>query len=259
MDPSTTLAVSGPLLAAVAVAVLAGAVSFASPCVVPLVPGYLAYLAGLVGADAPPTTPDEAARPRAGRWRVAGAAALFVAGFTAVFGAILVGVVWLADTLVRNEVLLQRAGGVVMIMMGLAFVGVVPILPRERRVHWVPRAGIWGAPLLGAVFGLGWVPCVGPTLAGVVAVAAGTGGGSLRGVVLTLAYCAGLGLPFVVIALGASRAVRALGWLRGTRAGSRSAAASCWSPSGCCWSAGCGAGCSRGCRCRSPASPRCCR
>ena len=214
MDPSTTLAVSGPLLAAVAVAVLAGAVSFASPCVVPLVPGYLAYLAGLVGADAPPATVDEARVPRAGRWRVAGAAALFVAGFTAVFGAILVGVVWLADALVRNEALLQRAGGVVMIVMGLAFVGLVPFLQRERRVDWVPRAGIWGAPLLGAVFGLGWVPCVGPTLAGVVAVAAGTGGGSLRGVVLTLAYCAGLGLPFVVIALGASRAVRALGWLR---------------------------------------------
>jgi cytochrome c-type biogenesis protein len=214
MDPSTTLAVSGPLLAAVAVAVLAGAVSFASPCVVPLVPGYLAYLAGLVGADAPPATLDEARAPRSGRWRVAGAAALFVAGFTAVFGAILVGVVWVADALVRNEALLQRAGGVVMVAMGLAFVGLVPFLQRERRVHWVPRAGIWGAPLLGAVFGLGWVPCVGPTLAGVVAVAAGTGGGSVRGVVLTLAYCAGLGLPFVVIALGASRAVRALGWLR---------------------------------------------
>jgi cytochrome c-type biogenesis protein len=214
MDPSTTLAVSGPLLAAVAVAVLAGAVSFASPCVVPLVPGYLAYLAGLVGADAPPATLEEARAPRAGRWRVAGAAALFVAGFTAVFGAILVGVVWVADALVRNEALLQRAGGVVMVAMGLAFVGLVPFLQRERRVHWVPRAGIWGAPLLGAVFGLGWVPCVGPTLAGVVAVAAGTGGGSVRGVVLTLAYCAGLGLPFVVIALGASRAVRALGWLR---------------------------------------------
>jgi cytochrome c-type biogenesis protein len=214
MDPSTTLAVSGPLLAAVAVAVLAGAVSFASPCVVPLVPGYLAYLAGLVGADAPPATLDEARAPRSGRWRVAGAAALFVAGFTAVFGAILVGVVWVADALVRNEALLQRVGGVVMVAMGLAFVGLVPFLQRERRVHWVPRAGIWGAPLLGAVFGLGWVPCVGPTLAGVVAVAAGTGGGSVRGVVLTLAYCAGLGLPFVVIALGASRAVRALGWLR---------------------------------------------
>ena len=113
-----------------------------------------------------------------------------------------------------NEAVLQRVGGVVMIAMGLAFVGLIPVLQNERRVHWVPRAGLWGAPLLGAVFGLGWVPCIGPTLAGVVAVAAGTGGGSLRGVVLTLAYCAGLGLPFVLIALGAARAVRALGWLR---------------------------------------------
>jgi cytochrome c-type biogenesis protein len=214
MDAPTTLAVSGPLLVAAVVAVLAGAVSFASPCVVPLVPGYLAYLAGLVGADAPPVTADDSRAPWGDRWRVAGAAALFVAGFTVVFGAILVGVVWLSDALVRNEAVLQRVGGVVMVAMGLAFAGLVPLLQRERRVHWVPRAGIWGAPLLGAVFGLGWVPCVGPTLAGVVAVAAGTGGGSLRGVVLTLAYCAGLGLPFIAIALGASRAVRALGWLR---------------------------------------------
>lgn len=208
MDPATALAVSGPLLLAAAVAVLAGAVSFASPCVVPLVPGYLAYLAGLVGVDAPMET-----RTR-GRFRVAGAAMLFVAGFTVVFGAIMVGVVWLSDVLLANQALLQRIGGVIMIVMGLAFVGLVPFLQRERRVHWVPRAGVWGAPLLGAVFGLGWVPCIGPTLAGVVVVAAGTGGGSLRGVVLTLAYCAGLGLPFVVIALGASRAVGALGWLR---------------------------------------------
>jgi cytochrome c-type biogenesis protein len=214
MDPSTTLAVSGPLLVAAAVAVLAGAVSFASPCVVPLVPGYLAYLAGLVGSDAPPATLAQAGVPRSGRWRVAGAAVLFVAGFTAVFGTILVGVVWLSDALVDNEALLQRVGGVVMIAMGLAFVGLIPVLQHERRVHWVPRAGLWGAPLLGAVFGLGWVPCIGPTLAGVVAVAAGTGGGSMRGVVLTLAYCAGLGLPFVLIALGAARAVRAMGWLR---------------------------------------------
>jgi cytochrome c-type biogenesis protein len=205
MDASTTLAVSGPLLVAAVVAVLAGAVSFASPCVVPLVPGYLAYLAGLVGVDRERTT---------GRFRVAGAAGLFVLGFTVVFGAILVGVVWLADVLVRNEQVLQRVGGIVMIVMGLAFVGLIPVLQNERRVHWVPKLGLWGAPLLGAVFGLGWVPCIGPTLAGVVAVAAGTGGGSMRGVVLTLAYCAGLGLPFVLIALGASRAVTALGWLR---------------------------------------------
>lgn len=214
MDPSTTFAVSGPLLLSAAVAVLAGAVSFASPCVVPLVPGYLAYLAGLVGADSPPVTLSEAEQRRSGKWLVAGAAGLFVAGFTAVFGAILVGVVWLSDALVDNEAVLQRVGGVVMIAMGLAFVGLIPVLQNERRVHWVPRAGLWGAPLLGAVFGLGWVPCIGPTLAGVVAVAAGTGGGSLRGVVLTIAYCAGLGVPFVLIALGASRAVRALGWLR---------------------------------------------
>lgn len=213
MDASTTLAISGPLLVAAVVAVLAGVVSFASPCVVPLVPGYLAYLASLVGADTPATTPADAGNRR-GRLKVAGAAMLFVAGFTVVFGTILVGVVWLSDVLVRNMELLQRIGGIVMIVMGLAFVGLVPLLQRERRVHWVPRAGIWGAPLLGGVFGLGWVPCVGPTLAGVVAVAAGTGGGSLRGVVLTLAYCAGLGLPFVLIALGASSAVRALGWLR---------------------------------------------
>lgn len=211
MDAPTTLAVSGPLLLAAAVAVLAGAVSFASPCVVPLVPGYLAYLAGLVGADAPLRDTGTDTR---GRWRVAGAATLFVAGFTVVFGAILTGVVWLADALVDNTAVLQRTGGVVMIAMGFAFVGLVPALQRERRLHWVPRAGVWGAPLLGAVFGLGWVPCIGPTLAGVVAVAAGTGGGSLRGVVLTLAYCAGLGLPFVVIAIAATRAVRALGWLR---------------------------------------------
>ena len=234
MDATTTLAISGPLLLAALVSVLAGLVSFASPCVVPLVPGYLAYLAGLVGAQSPPVTPAEsreraltrqagtagedttavAERMRDGRWRVAGAALLFVAGFTVVFGAIMVGAVWLSDVLVANETLLQRIGGVVMIVMGLAFAGLIPALQREYRVHWTPRAGVAGAPLLGAVFGLGWVPCIGPTLAGVVAVAAGTGGGSLRGVVLILAYCAGLGIPFVLIALGASRAVGALGWLR---------------------------------------------
>jgi cytochrome c-type biogenesis protein len=216
-DTATTVT-TGPLLLAAAVAVAAGAVSFASPCVVPLVPGYLAYLAGLVGADTPAVRVGELGTGEqpgpTGRWRAAGAAGLFVLGFTVVFGAILVGVVYVADTLTRNQVVLQRIGGVVTIVMGLAFVGLIPALSREHRPHLVPRAGLLGAPLLGAVFGLGWVPCIGPTLAGVVAVAAGTGGSSLRGVVLTLAYCAGLGLPFVLLAVGAAGAVRTLGWLR---------------------------------------------
>ena len=150
MDATTALATSGPLLLAALVAVAAGAVSFASPCVVPLVPGYLAYLAGLVGVEAP----LESGRHR---WRVAGAAALFVAGFTVVFGAILVGVVWLADALVDNQAVLQRVGGVVMIAMGLAFVGLIPVLQHERRLHWLPRRGC-GAPRSSARCS-GWAGC----------------------------------------------------------------------------------------------------
>lgn len=219
----TDVAISGPLLLAAAVALLAGAVSFASPCVVPLVPGYLAYLAGLVGANAPGAIPatvgapasSEPATHPAGRWRVAGAAALFVAGFTVVFASVLLGAVWLADALLVNELLLQRIGGVVTIAMGLVFVGLVPALQRDARPHLTPRAGLAGAPLLGAVFGLGWTPCLGPTLSGIVAVAVATPGDTaVRGTLLVLAYCAGLGLPFVLIALGAGRAVRAVSWLR---------------------------------------------
>ncbi|MDD7926187.1 cytochrome c biogenesis CcdA family protein [Actinomycetospora chibensis] len=232
----TEVATSGPVLLAVLLSVAAGAVSFASPCVVPLVPGYLAYLAGLVGADAPAVTEDEvkaqAAERRAAvtgelpvatatprrlrRWRVAGAACLFVLGFTVVFVVGLGSIVWLADALLANEALLQRIGGVVTVAMGLVFLGLVPALQRDTRPHRVPQLGLVGAPLLGATFGLGWTPCLGPTLAGVVALASGTDAGSagVRGVVLLLAYCVGLGVPFVLIALGAGRAVRAQAWLR---------------------------------------------
>lgn len=213
MNP-TALATSGPLALAAVVAVAAGAVSFASPCVVPLVPGYLAYLAGLVGADAPAVADTEPV-PR-GRWRVAGAALLFVAGFTVVFGAGSILVLGLSDALLNNEQLLERVGGVVTIVMGLVFIGLVPVLQRDLRPHATPRAGLAGAPLLGAVFALGWTPCLGPTLTGVMSVAAGTqvGSGTLRGVLLVLAYCIGLGVPFVVLALGARWAVRATSWLR---------------------------------------------
>lgn len=214
MDP-TQLAISGPLLLAAGLAVLAGALSFASPCVVPLVPGYLAYLAGLVGAEAPPVDQDEARRPRGGRWRVAGAALLFVAGFTAVFAAGALLVLGVSDALVANEAVLRRVGGVITIAMGLVFLGFIPALQRDVRVHRVPSAGLWGAPLLGAVFGLGWTPCLSPTLTGVLSMAMGSDLGSAgRGVVLIAAYCLGLGLPFVALALGARWAVRSASWLR---------------------------------------------
>jgi cytochrome c-type biogenesis protein len=216
---ATALATSGPLLLAAGVAVLAGAVSFASPCVVPLVPGYLAYLAGLVGADAPPVRPEDvrSGTPASrGRFRVAGAALLFVAGFTVVFGAGAVVVLGLSDALLANQLWLERIGGVVTILMGLVFVGLVPALQRDLRPHATPRAGLIGAPLLGAVFALGWTPCLGPTLTGVLSVAAGTqlGSGTVRGILLVLDYSVGLGLPFVVLALGAGWAVRATSWLR---------------------------------------------
>ncbi|MET8800354.1 cytochrome c biogenesis CcdA family protein [Nocardia sp. NPDC004568] len=235
-------AATGPLLLALGACLLAGLVSFASPCVVPLVPGYLSYLAGLVGAQAPPVTVDQARRnqhatpaggtatavltetpadaetapvPESGRLRVAGAAGLFVAGFTVVFVLATATVFGLIQTLNVNRELLQRLGGVVTIVMGLAFLGLIPALQRDTRMEPRRLAGIAGAPLLGAVFALGWTPCLGPTLSGVMAVAAGTEGTTaVRGVALIVAYCLGLGLPFVILAFGSASALRGVGWLR---------------------------------------------
>ena len=211
----TDLAVSGPLLLATLLAVTAGAVSFASPCCLPLVPGYLGYLAGLVGAEPPPVA-GETTRPASGRWRVAGAALLFVLGFTVVFTAATMAVLGLSDALLANEELLQRLGGVVTIAMGLVFLGMFAPLQRGMKLRHKPRDGLWGAPLLGAVYGLGWTPCLGPTLAGVIALASGTDVGptTWRGLLLITAYCLGLGLPFILLALGARWAVNAAGWIR---------------------------------------------
>ncbi|WP_410668379.1 cytochrome c biogenesis CcdA family protein [Amycolatopsis sp. cmx-4-68] len=212
MNSVTELAISGPLLLAAGVALLAGTISFASPCVVPLVPGYLAYLAALVGADAPAVSADE--ERKNGRWAVLGAALLFVLGFTVVFVATFGTLVWLADTLVLNQDLLQRIGGVLTIAMALVFLGWIPGLQREVRSHHVPRGGVWGAPLLGAIFGLGWTPCIGPTLSAVTTLASATGGAEARGYLLIAVYCLGLGVPFLLIALGARWAVRATDWVR---------------------------------------------
>jgi cytochrome c-type biogenesis protein len=205
----TETATAGPLLLALAVSVLAGLVSFASPCVVPLVPGYLSYLAGVVGVDE-----AENAAPHA-RWRVAGSAALFVAGFTVVFLLGTVAVLGMTTSLITNQVVLQRVGGVITIVMGLVFVGYVPALQRQFRFAPRQLSTVAGAPLLGAVFALGWTPCLGPTLAGVVTVASATDGASVaRGIVLVIAYCLGLGIPFVLLAFGSASAVAGLGWLR---------------------------------------------
>lgn len=211
MDP-TAIATSGPLVLAAGVALLAGMVSFASPCVVPLVPGYLAYLAALVGADAPATTEGEP--NKAGRAKVLGAVGLFVLGFTVVFAVGIGGIVWLADALVVNQDVIQRVGGVVIIGLALVFVGFIPGMQRDLRLHKAPRMGLAGAPVLGAIFGLGWTPCIGPTLSGVLIIASSTGGTAARGFLLVLIYCLGLGLPFLLIALGARWTVRTNGWLR---------------------------------------------
>lgn len=217
-DSFQQAAASGPLVLALGACLLAGLMSFASPCVVPLVPGYLSYLAGVVGASAPPVTVADASEPeqdRSGRLRVVGAAALFVAGFTVIFVLASASVFGIVSTLSVQRELLQRVGGVVTILMGLVFVGFVPVLQRDTRTAPRRLAGIVGAPVLGAVFALGWTPCLSPTLSGVMSVAAGTEGlTAARGVALIVAYCLGLGLPFVVLAFGSAGALRWVGVLR---------------------------------------------
>jgi cytochrome c-type biogenesis protein len=214
MTGFTQIAAAGPLLVALGVFLLAGLVSFASPCVVPLVPGYLSYLAAVVGVDEQPP-PGAIKAPPAARWRVAGSAALFVAGFTVVFVLGTVAVLGMTTTLITNQLALQRVGGVLTIVMGLVFVGLVPALQREARFSPKQLTTVAGAPVLGAVFALGWTPCLGPTLTGVITVASATEGGNVaRGIALVIAYCLGLGIPFVLLAFGSAGAVAGLGWLR---------------------------------------------
>jgi cytochrome c-type biogenesis protein len=214
MTGFTQIAAAGPLLVALGLCLLAGLVSFASPCVVPLVPGYLSYLAAVVGVDEQPP-PGAIKAPPAARWRVAGAAALFVAGFTAVFVLGTVAVLGMTTTLITNQLALQRVGGVLTIVMGLVFVGLVPALQREARFSPKQLTTVAGAPVLGAVFALGWTPCLGPTLTGVITVASATEGANVaRGIALVIAYCLGLGIPFVLLAFGSAGAVAGLGWLR---------------------------------------------
>lgn len=201
-------ALTGSMLLAVPVAVVAGLVSFASPCVVPLLPGYVGYVSGMAAS------PGSAQTARgAGRGRVATGVALFVLGFSAVFVSLgfLAGSVGAA--LVRHGDVVTRVLGVLVVLLGLVFVGRVPFAQRERRVHLAPRAGLWGAPVLGVVFGLGWAPCLGPTLAAVLTLGLDEASAG-RGAVLAVAYCLGLGIPFVLLGTLLERSGRVLGFLR---------------------------------------------
>jgi cytochrome c-type biogenesis protein len=201
---------SGSLLLALPVALLAGLVSFASPCVLPLVPGYLGYLGGMVGADV--TGSARSGAGRTARARLVAGVALFVLGFSVVF--VLLTVTFTAGlALLRWQDVITRVLGVVVVLMGLAFMGYLPFLQTERRLHASPRAGLWGAPVLGIVFGLGWTPCIGPTLVAILALGYDQAEPS-RAVVLALAYALGLGLPFVLVALGLRSSERLVGLLR---------------------------------------------
>ncbi|MFF4187891.1 cytochrome c biogenesis CcdA family protein [Streptomyces sp. NPDC001691] len=195
---------SGALLMALPVAVLGGLVSFFSPCVLPLVPGYLSYVTGVTGTDL----------AEARRGRMVAGASLFVLGFTAVFvsGGALFG--YFGRNLQEYGDTLSKVLGVLMILMGVFFMGLMPwMTQREFRFHRRPVTGLAGAPLLGALFGIGWTPCLGPTLTSVNALAMDQASAG-RGAILTVAYCLGLGLPFVLAAVAFRKALGAFGWVK---------------------------------------------
>lgn len=194
---------NGPLLLAVPLAALAGLVSFLSPCVLPLVPGFLAYVTGLSGGDLE--------RQRRGRMFLG--SLLFVLGFSVVFVLISFTAGAVGDLLVEYRQGLQRVLGVVVLAGGLLLLFSPLWAQREVKVRWRPRAGLLGAPVLGLLFGIGWTPCIGPIFAAISAMAFTTGNGT-RATGLGLAYCLGLGIPFILVALAYGRGMRVLGVLR---------------------------------------------
>ena len=205
-DGFVSAVTDGPMLVALPVAAIAGLVSFLSPCILPLVPGYLSYVTGLTGVDlAEPATGDVKERVQG---RVLLGATLFVLGFSVVFvseGAFFGS---LGQDLQAHQVVVDRVLGAVTIVLGLAFLGFIPGMQRELRFHALPRAGLAGAPLLGVLFGVGWTPCLGPTLGAVQALAF-TQASAGRGALLTFAYCLGLGLPFLLTAVAFRQALGA--------------------------------------------------
>ncbi len=194
---------SGSLVFAFPIAAAAGLVSFLSPCVLPLVPGYLSYVTGMSGADL--------AEQRRGRLILG--VALFVLGFTVVFVSAGLAFGGFGALLQDHASVLTKILGGVTIVLGLAFMGFVPGLQRTVKSSRLPVAGVAGAPFLGMLFGLGWTPCIGPTLAAVQAMAY-TEASATRGALLSFAYCLGLGVPFLLTALAYRKALGAFGFVK---------------------------------------------
>jgi cytochrome c-type biogenesis protein len=209
-NPFAEAVTSSSLLLAIPVALLAGLVSFLSPCVLPLVPGYLGYVSGLTGVDL----------EKRRRGRMLAGISLFILGFSMVF--VLLGAVfgqlgaWLKTP---GAAWVPQVLGLVVILFGIVFMGGLGWFQREAKIHAKPPAGLWGAPLLGITFGLGWAPCIGPTLSAVLAMSYFDGSSAAKGAFLTFVYCLGLGLPFLFIALGVRRGLGALAFFRKHRRG----------------------------------------
>ncbi|MDK1475362.1 cytochrome c biogenesis protein CcdA [Streptomyces sp. 549] len=201
---SNQTVLTGALLLAMPIALLGGLISFFSPCVLPLVPGYLSYVTGIGGTDL----------AQARRGRMLAGALLFVLGFTAVFVSTGAFFGYFGNTLQEHKRVISIVLGSLTILLGLVFMGVLPgITQREFRFHRKPAVGLAGAPMLGVLFGVGWTPCIGPTLAAVQTLAVNEASAG-RGALLMVAYCLGLGLPFVFAALAFRRALGAFGWVK---------------------------------------------
>ncbi|GAB3617302.1 cytochrome c biogenesis protein CcdA [Okibacterium endophyticum] len=204
MNPGA-IVMDGQLLLAVPIALLAGLVSFASPCVLPLVPGYLGYVSGMSNG---------ARRSRsAGRSRVVLGALLFVLGFSLVFVIISTFAGTIGAFVIQWQDAITRVLGAVVMIMGLAFIGQVTFLQRTVKSSFRPATGLVGAPLLGVVFAIGWTPCLGPTLIAISALSLDSGSAG-RGALLGLSYCLGLGIPFLLVALGLNWATGSVTFLR---------------------------------------------
>lgn len=210
MNPGAVI-VDGALWLAIPVALLAGLVSFVSPCVLPLVPGYLGYLGT---ATSPLTTRPRSVRAVAPeRARLLLGVTLFIAGFTVVFVAVTILGGTFGFVLLQYANLLTRVFGVVIIVLGLVFVGLFGIAQRSVRPRVQGRAGLFGAPLLGFALGVGWTPCIGPTLAAIISMSWNLGDPARAGL-LGLAYSLGLGIPFLIVAAGWGWASRSVAFLR---------------------------------------------